>query len=292
MNPPAQQHNPAAGIAFMLASMFLFAGMDAISRHITQTYSVGQILAIRFVFFMAFAIVLIGPRNLRTVARTRNLPLQIARGLMMVAEIGIFVWALRYVPLADVHSIAAAAPLIVVALAGPVLGEKVGWHRWAAVAAGFVGVLIIMRPGFREIEITFLLPLGATLLWGLLQLTSRLIGRYDGPNTTLLYSTTIAMAISVALGPWDWRAPDTMGWTWLLLASLAGAGAHYFLIRAMDAAEASVMQPFSYTLVVWATLMGWLAFGEFPDTWTIAGGALIILAGIYAMYRERVAARS
>jgi drug/metabolite transporter (DMT)-like permease len=207
----------------------------------------------------------------------------------MVLEIGVFVWALRFVPLADVHSIAAAAPLVVVALAGPILGEKVGWHRWAAVLAGFAGVLIIMRPGFRELDVTVVLPLVATVLWGLLQLTSRLIGRYDGPNTTLFYSTTVAMVVSVAIGPWDWTSPDAVGWAWLLAASVAGAGAHYTLIRAMDAAEASMMQPFSYTLVVWATLMGWLAFGEFPDNWTIAGGVVIVLAGLYAMHRERSA---
>ena len=164
--PVSQKNNPAVGIGFMLASMFLFAGMDAISRHITQTFSVGQILAIRFVFFMAFAILLTGPRNLPTTVKTRNLPLQLIRGAQMVLEIGVFVWALRFVPLADVHSIAAAAPLVVVALAGPILGEKVGWHRWAAVLTGFVGVLIIMRPGFREMDFTVILPLVATLLWG------------------------------------------------------------------------------------------------------------------------------
>ena len=97
------------------------------------------------------------------------------------------------------------------------------------------------------------------------------------------------MVVSVAIGPWDWTAPSAVGWAWLLAASVAGAGAHYTLIRAMDAAEASMMQPFSYTLVIWATLMGWLAFGEFPDNWTIAGGVVIVLAGLYAMHRERAA---
>lgn len=283
----AQRNNPALGIAFMIASMFLFAAMDAISRHITQTYAIGQILAIRFVFFMIFAIILVGPRRVPASFRTTNLPLQIVRGLILIAEVGIFVVAFRYLPLADVHAVAAAAPLVVVALAGPLLGERVGLHRWIAVLAGFVGVLVIVRPGFREIDLLMLLPVVAMLLWGVLQLVSRLIGRYDGPNTTLLYSTVIALVISLALGPWHWRSPDLDGWTWLLLASVAGAGAHYFLIRAMDAAEASMMQPFSYTLVLWATLMGWLAFGEFPDDWTIAGGVMIILAGLYALYRER-----
>jgi len=282
-----QRNNPAVGIAFMIGSMFLFAAMDAISRHITQTYAIGQILAIRFVLFTAFAIILVGPWRVRATFRTTNLKLQIVRGLILIAEVGIFVVAFRYLPLADVHSVAAAAPLVVVALAGPLLGERVGIHRWVAVIAGFVGVLIIMRPGFKELDLLVLLPVGAMLLWGVLQLVSRLVGRYDGPNTTLMYSTIIALVISLALGPWHWRSPDLDGWTWLVLASVAGAGAHYFLIRAMDAAEASVMQPFSYTLVLWATLMGWLAFGEFPDGWTIAGGVVIVLAGLYALYRER-----
>ncbi len=277
------------GIGFMMAAMLMFASVDVLSRHLTQTYAVPQILMVRFVLFFAFAVVLIRPRNLRAAFRSRRPRLQILRGCIMVAEIAVFTLGLRHLPLADIHSVAAAAPLIVVALAIPMLGEKVGWHRWAAVLTGFVGVLIIVRPGFGEVNEYIGYAILGTLLWGLYQTMSRLVARYDDHNTTFIYTATIALVASCAVGPFFWQPVDWEGWGWLVLSSIFGGAAHYLLIRATAAAEASLLQPFSYTLVLWATLLGFLVFGEYPDEWTLIGAAVIVLAGLYAMHRERAA---
>ena len=205
----------------------------------------------------------------------------------MMVEITAFTLGLRYLPLADLHSVAAAAPLVVVALAIPLLGENVGWHRWAAVLLGFVGVLIIVRPGFGEVNEYIGIAILATILWGVYQAMSRLVARYDGHNTTFIYTATIALVASCAVGPFFWQPFDWEDWGWLLLSAVFGGAAHYFLIRATAAAEASLLQPFSYTLVLWATLLGFLVFGEYPDRWTIVGGVVIVAAGLYAMHRER-----
>lgn len=285
---------PGAGIAFMLASMFSFAVLDVLSRHLTQSYAVTQIQMIRFIMFYAFAVALIGRGRwapVRQAYRARRPWLQVLRGIVMALEISIFTTALYFMPLADVHSIAAAAPLIVVILAGPMLGERVGLHRWLAVLVGFVGVILIVRPGFKEVPPETLIAVGAMLLWGIFQALSRLVARYDGHDTTTIYTATVALIGSVAVGPFNWAAPDGEGWLLLLASGVVGGCAHYFLIRATAAAEASLLQPFTYTLVLWAALLGWLAFGEYPDEWTAAGGAIIVLAGLYAMHRERVAAR-
>lgn len=290
--PPAtslQTNAVAWGIGFMMAAMLMFASVDVLSRHLTQTYAVPQILMVRFVFFFFFALLLIGPGRLRGAFKSKRPGLQILRGIVMMLEMTAFIAGLKYLPLADIHSVAAAAPLVVVALAIPLLGERVGLHRWAAVLLGFVGVLLIIRPGFGEVTPYIGIAVVATLLWGLYQTLSRLVARYDDHNTTLLYTAMVALVISVAVGPFFWGPVSLEGWGWLLLSALFGSAAHYFLIRATAAAEASLLQPFSYTLVLWATLLGFLVFGEYPDEWTLIGGAVIVLAGLYAMHRERAA---
>ena len=275
----------------MMAAMLMFASVDVLSRHLTQTYSVPQILMVRFVLFFAFAVLLIRPRNLRGAFRSKRPGLQILRGVVMMAEIATFTLGLRYLPLADIHTVAAAAPLVVVALAIPLLGEKVGWHRWTAVLLGFAGVLVIIRPGVGEVSEYIGIAVVATLLWGLYQTMSRLVARYDDHNTTFIYTATIALIVSCAVGPFFWQPVDWEGWGWLGLSAIFGGAAHYFLIRATAAAEASLLQPFSYTLVLWATFLGFMVFGEYPDQWTLAGGAIIVVAGLYAMHRERAAFR-
>jgi drug/metabolite transporter (DMT)-like permease len=293
MNPKIQGHipsnTPALGIGFMMAAMLMFASVDVLSRHLTQTYSVPQILMVRFVLFFLFAVLLIRPRNFRAAFRSKRPSLQILRGFVMMAEIATFTVGLRYLPLADIHSVAAAAPLVVVALAIPLLGEKVGLHRWAAVLLGFVGVLVIVRPGFGNVSGYLAIAVVATFLWGLYQTMSRMVARYDDHNTTFVYTATIALIVSCAVGPFFWQPVDWEGWGWLAMSAVFGGAAHYFLIRATAAAEASMLQPFSYTLVLWATLLGFLVFGEYPDDWTIVGGIIIVAAGLYAMHRERAA---
>ena len=204
-----------------------------------------------------------------------------------MVESAVFVLAFRYLPLADTHAVAATSPLIVIALGALFLGERAGPARWIAVAAGFVGVLLIVQPGFRELDWALLLPLLGAVLWGSYQILIRLCSRTDSPDTTLVWSAFVAFGVTTLIGPWQWKWPDAQGWALLTAIALLGALAHYALIRALDYAEASAVQPFSYTLLVFAAILGAVVFGDIPDGWTIAGAVVIVSSGLYTWHHER-----
>jgi drug/metabolite transporter (DMT)-like permease len=284
LNPP-----PLRGIYLMILAMFLIACNDAIGKHLTQTYPIWQVLWVRSWVFFGFALLWVWQRGgLLRALRSRRFALQLTRSLLLVIEITLFIISFRLLPLADVTALAAATPLVVLALAVPLLGERVGWHRWTAVIVGFAGMLIIARPGASSFGWLTLLPLSGVLLWGIYQILLRLVSRTDTAETTLLYTAAMIFLTMTLIAPWYWQTPaDTLTWFWLVLGGVLNCGGHFTLIKALEAADASSLQPFNYTMIVWATLLGWLIFGDFPDRWTISGTTLIIAGGLYALYRER-----
>ena len=205
----------------------------------------------------------------------------------MLAEIYVFVWAFSLLPLADVHAIAAVSPLIAVALAAVLLGERVGRHRWLAVAAGFAGVLLIMRPGSGVMGPPALIALLAAFLWALLQVLIRRVGLEDSVETTALWSAAVAVIVLAFTAPFLWQTVADDDWPLLVTVGLLGSAGHLVLFRALQIAPASMLQPFGYTLVVWATVMGYLLFGDFPDAWTICGIVIVMACGLHAFSRER-----
>lgn len=275
------------GALLTVLAMLAFASMDAISKWLVVDYPVGQMMWIRYGFFCLFAWFVVRRQGLLSAARTQRPWLQGMRAVLAVVESAVFVFALRYLPLADTHAIAATSPLIVIALGAMFLGEKAGPARWLAVAVGFLGVLLIVRPGFRTLDWPLLLPVAGALLWGVYQILVRLCARTDTPDTTLVWSAFAAFAATTFVGPWDWRWPDPFGWMLLLGMALLGAIAHYLLIRALDYAEAGAVQPYSYTLLVWVAVLGALVFGDIPDHWTMAGAAIIVASGLYAWRHDR-----
>ncbi|MCE2519339.1 MAG: DMT family transporter [Alphaproteobacteria bacterium] len=278
---------PAAGMALMVLAMCLMATMDATAKWLVEDYSIAQILLVRFAVFLGIALALAWRRGWLATVRSRQPGLQVLRSLVMLAEIVVFLWAFSLLPLADVHAIAAVSPLIAVALAALLLAERVGWRRWLAVAAGCAGVLVIMRPGSGIMGPAALIALLAAFLWALLQVLIRRVGLDDSIETTALWSAAIAVLLLVFLAPFDWHPVAAGDWPLLVLVGLLGAAAHLVLFRALQVAPASMLQPFAYTLVVWATVMGYVLFGEFPDIWTLAGIVIVIAGGLYAFSRER-----
>jgi drug/metabolite transporter (DMT)-like permease len=198
----------------------------------------------------------------------------------------VFVLAFRYLPLADAHALAATSPLIVIALGVLFLGEKAGLARWLAVLAGFIGMLLIVRPGFRELNPALLLPIVGAFMWAVYQILTRLCARSDSPDTTLVWSAFVAFAASSVVGPWGWQWPSVAVWALMIVAAVLGAVAQYALILALNYAHASAVQPYSYTLLVWVTLLGAIVFGDFPDGWTIAGAGIIVASSLYAWWRD------
>ena len=274
-------------MALMVLAMCLMATMDATAKWLVEDYSIAQVLLVRFAVYLGVALVFARRRGWLATFRSRQPGLQILRSLVMLAEIVVFLWAFSLLPLADVHAIAAVSPLIAVALAALLLGERVGWRRWLAVAAGCVGVLVIMRPGSGIMGPAALIALLAAFLWALLQVLIRRVGQDDSVETTALWSAAIAVFILIFLAPFDWRPVATGDWPLLVLVGLLGAACHLLLFRALQVAPASMLQPFAYILVVWAAVMGYVLFGEFPDIWTLAGIVIVIAGGLYAFSRER-----
>ncbi|QQS13160.1 MAG: DMT family transporter [Rhodospirillales bacterium] len=284
--PPLRRQRPALGAAFTVASMFGFASMDAMSKWMVADYAIGQVLWIRYAFFCLFAWFVVRRTGLRAAARTTRPLLQAGRALLAVVESAVFVLAFAYLPLADTHAVAATSPLIVIALGVLFLGERAGAARWLAVGAGFIGVLLIVRPGFQTLDWPLLLPSLGAVLWGAYQILVRLSARDDAPETTLVWSAFVAFAATTLVGPWQWRWPDPLGWALLAGIALVGALAHFALIKALDYAEAGSVQPYSYTLLVWATVLGALVFGDIPDGWTLLGATVIVASGLFTWWYD------
>ncbi|MCW5752310.1 MAG: DMT family transporter [Alphaproteobacteria bacterium] len=270
----------------MLLGMFIFACMDATTKYLSQSYAITQIVWVRYMFFAVFALFM-ARAALRSSFRSRRPLLQVIRALLLVCEMSAFILAFRYMPLADVHAIAAASPLIVTALSVPLLGERVGLRQWIAVLVGLVGVLIIVRPGFATFHWSILVAVAGALLWGFYQIQLRVVARHDRPQTTIIYSAFVGLAATSVTGPLDWRAPDLEGWTLLFAAGVMGALAHFCVTRALDLAPAALLQPYSYALLVAAAIVGFIVFGQFPDQWTILGALIVTGSGIYAWHSER-----
>jgi drug/metabolite transporter (DMT)-like permease len=280
------------GIALTLAAMLAFAAMDAISKVLANAIAIPQILWVRYVLFTLLALVVLRKSGIGRIAHSERPWLQGARALVAVIENAVFILAFTYLPLADVHAIAAASPLIVIALSVWLLGETVGWRRWVAVVVGFCGVLLIVRPGFEAIGPGHLVALAGALLWGGYQLLVRLVSMTDRTETTWLWTAVVGLLATSFVGPFVWVWPDAQGWTLLVAIALLGSLAHIALITALSLATASSVQPYSYTLLLWAAVIGYFAFGDLPDQWTFAGAGLILASGLYAWHRERVRAQS
>jgi drug/metabolite transporter (DMT)-like permease len=274
------------GALLTALSMLLFALMDAMSKLLVRDWPISEALWIRYMIYALFALAMARPRGIRRMARSARPWWQTVRALLALVEGATFVVALQYLPLADTHAVAAASPLMVVALSAPLLGERIGPNRWGSVIAGFAGVMLIIRPGFAHLSWPLFFPLLGALLWAVYQVMVRFLARDDRPETTLLWSAFVGLAAISLVAPWQFRWPDASTWALLAGVGLLGSLAHYALIRALDYAEASAVQPHGYTLLVWAALLGWLVFGDVPGVWTIAGACVVVLSGLYAWTRE------
>jgi drug/metabolite transporter (DMT)-like permease len=292
--PAALANRTTLAIGLTLIAMFAFALMDGLTKVVTQTLPVPQVLWVRNIVFTLFALALLKwqypDKAIRALATSARPGLQLLRGLLLVIESAVFMLAFKLMPLADVHAVASAAPLMVVALSVPVLKEKVGPRRWAAVLVGFVGVLMIVRPGFQELATPILAALAGAFLWATYQLLVRIASRVDQPATSSLWTAMVGLGATSVIGPLSWVWPDANSWMLLMVVALLGSVAHASLIAALGMTEPSSLQPFTYSLFVWAVVVGYVMFGDVPDRWTFAGATVIIASGIYVWYRERVRA--
>jgi drug/metabolite transporter (DMT)-like permease len=218
---------------------------------------------------------------------SKAIGLQVFRSILMAVMTGLYFAALQVLPLADTAAVMYVAPLIVTMLSVPLLGESVGPRRWASVCVGFLGVLIIIRPGAGVMQFAALLPLGAAVLHAFYQITTRKVSAVDAPLTSLVYTALVGAIVTTVWMPMVWQTPDVRGWGLMILMGLRGGGGHFALIKAFQAAPASTATPFGYTNLIWVTAYGFILFGALPDNWTIAGATIVVMSGLYIFRREQ-----
>lgn len=285
-----QRNDARLGIALMALTSFVFSVQDGLSRHLAEAANTLMIVTVRFWFLAAFVLLLARARagGLRAAARTDQPGLQVARGLILVAEVCILIWAFTVLGLAASHAVFAAAPLIVAALSGPLLGEKVGWRRWTAIGVGFAGILVILRPGAEIFDPLLLVPLLSALMWALYVIMTRRVQRSDSAATSLFWTGVVGAAALTPLGLWAWEPLSAADWGWMAALCLTALLSQWMLIKVYEVAEASAVQPFAYLQLVFASGIGVAVFGETLHPATVLGAAIVVGAGLFTLWRERV----
>jgi drug/metabolite transporter (DMT)-like permease len=273
------------GIGLMIVAMFVFGTQDALSRHLAAESNTITIVWIRYWAFVVFvfALAAMAPGGFRAAVATKHLGLQITRGVALVVQLCMLVQAFTLVGLSESHALFACYPLIVVALSGLVLGEKVPLARWGAVALGLVGVLVILRPGAGVFAPEALLVLGAATIFAAYSVMTRRVGRDDAPTTSLFWTAVAGGVAMSVVAPFFWKPPTGWDWAWMALLCVLGITAHAMLIKVYRLAEANTVQPFAYLQLLFATGYGVLIFGERPDPWTALGAAILIGAGLMSL---------
>lgn len=286
----ADPNDRLKAIGLMALATLCFAGLDATAKYLVveEGIPVTQVTWLRFVGHVLFSAVVLWPFALHPSLRSAKPLVQIFRSMLMIVTTGFNFLALRYLQLDQTVTIFFLTPLLIAALAGPLLGEWVGWHRVLAIIAGFIGVLLVMHPGIGTVHWAMLIALVATFGYALYNLATRYLAAFDPPEVTQTYTPLagVLLLAPFALNVWYW--PDTVG-QWLLLASLGfwGGLGHWLLILAHRSAPAPVLAPFIYFGLIWMSVAGFLVFGDIPTWWTLSGAAVVILSGLYLLARER-----
>ncbi|MEO0930771.1 MAG: DMT family transporter [Pseudomonadota bacterium] len=283
------QNNARLGILLMIATTFVFAVQDGISRHLAENYNVIMIVMIRYWFFAAFVITIATRQSgsIKAAAATKQPLLQITRGTLLALEICVMVSAFVLLGLVESHAIFACYPLLIAALSGPVLGEKVGWRRWVAIGIGFVGVLVILQPGYAVFAPAAAIPLASALMFALYGLLTRYAARKDSVATSFFWTGTSGAVVMTVAGVWFWEPMTAADWQWMAALCITGAGGHWLLIKTYEVAEASAVQPFAYLQLVFASAIGLLLLNETLRPNVAIGAAIVVGAGLFTLWRER-----
>ncbi|WP_299394125.1 DMT family transporter [Pelagibius sp.] len=288
-------HAPLQGIALMIAAFTTFAALDTTAKYLVQFYPPEQVVWARYTGHCVLALVILWPRNGAALLRSQRLGTQVLRSLLLFATTCTNFVALQYLQLAETSAIFFSTPLIVALLSVPLLGERIGPRRWTAILIGFLGVLVVVRPGLGLMHwaagLSLLTALGAALY----QITTRKLAGVDPAATTQFYTALVGTLAITPLVPFTWQAPDLTGVLLMALLGALGGFGHWLLILAHRMAPAPILAPFNYTQIAPMVLLGFLVFGDLPDVWTVTGAGVVLMSGLYLLYRERkvkAAARS
>jgi Permeases of the drug/metabolite transporter (DMT) superfamily len=282
------KQNPALGIWLMIATSFIFAMQDGISRHLAGAYNVFMIVMIRYWVFALFVLILAARKGrLASVLRSARPRLQFFRGALLAFEILIMVTAFVRMGLVDAPAIFAAYPLLITALSGPVLGEHIGWRRWMSVVVGFVGVMIIIQPGSGVFSLNAIFPIAAAFCFALYGLLNRYVARFDSADVTFVYTGIAGAVVTTLIGIWYWEPMLPADWLWMGLLCVTSISSHYLLIKAYELSEASAIQPFAYLQLPFSAMLGLFVFGDVIRSNVVIGAAIVVSAGVFTFLRAR-----
>jgi drug/metabolite transporter (DMT)-like permease len=273
----------------MIAAVGLFTLMDAIAKYLSQWYPVPGIVWARYAMNLLILLAWLAVRGELRRIRTARPGIQLARGLLLATATLIYFTSLTVLPLADAAAIAFVLPLFVAALAVPMLNERLDASRLAAIAVGFAGALLVVRPGSSVFTLYALLPMAMAFCNALYQILTRKIAGLEHPLTSLIWGAIVGAALLSLVLPFAWKTPDHAShWALLAVIGMLASVGHYLLIRAYDYASASLLAPYTYSGLVWSMALGFVLFGNFPDGWALAGMGIIVASGLFLVSRQRL----
>lgn len=275
------------GIGFMCLAAAVLPFLNAAAKLLIDELSVVQIVWARYAVHLALVVALFAPRFGSRLLTTRRIGVQLVRSSLLLGCTACYFTALRFIELPTAAAINFLSPILVTVLAVPMLGEQVGWRRMLAVSFGFVGALVIIRPGMGIVHPAGLLVLVTALFYAFYQILTRRVSSFDSPETSVTYMAIVGTVVMTAMLPWYWQTPETAT-GWLLLLStgcIAGIG-HFLVVKAFQYAPASIVSPFSYGQLIGAAALGYVVFDHLPDRWTWFGAAMIVASGLYIAHRE------
>ena len=279
--------NIQSGILLMLAYSLFALIIDSIAKKLVFDVNTNQVVWARFIFHSLALVMFFGPKKFVQLSKTKNIKLQVIRSLLLIATTFLFFSGIYVIGLATAHSIFFLTPILVTALAIPLLGERVGVRRSFGVFAGSIGALLIIKPGFDNFSPESLYFIGAALTAALYQLATRHLGKSDHAYTTLFYTAALGTIICSLIVWIDWQPIKLIDWVLMIFLGTSAALGHFFLIKAFQMAPASALMPFTYSSLIWALIFGYWFFNELPDQQTVLGSVIIIGSGLYIYIREK-----
>jgi drug/metabolite transporter (DMT)-like permease len=285
---PARADRPFRGIALILASTVFLGASDVTAKYLSATLPSIEIAWIRFLVFALIMSPAMLPGSPLFALHSQRPGLQVMRGVALLASSLFFISGLRFLPIAEASATGFVSPLFVTALSIVFLGERVGVRRWLATAVGLIGVLIILRPGSSAFHPAAFFPIVSALAWAGTLIMTRMMSGKEHAITIMTYSSIVGICVISALVPFVWVAPSWHDILFGVFIGVASTAGQWIVVLAFRYADASVLAPFSYTQLVWVSILGFLIFGELPDIWTVTGAAFIVASGLYTAHRERV----
>ena len=278
------------GIVLMISATLFFAVMDGVSRYLAETYNVMVVNMLR-AWVLALIVILISMRKgkgIKKVSISGNYSLQIIRGIILITCVCIGVYSFTILGLVTSHCIISCYPLVVIALSGPFLKEKVGWRRWLAVFIGFIGVIVIINPLSFNFNLNLLWPISLSFLLAIYTILTRKVSSFDGSETSFFWVAIMGCFIMTFIGPFFWQPILFKDLGYLILLCILSSCGHFLLIKALETAQASILQPFTYFQLLFASIIGILIFNDKITQSILMGGFMIVGSGVFAAWRTHV----